>query len=473
MSIRRQILLGGAVLVTGKTVGKVCGFARNIIIARIISPEDFGIAATFGITFSLFEMISDTGADRLLVQARDGDSPRLQRTAQFLLLIRGLILGAVMYALAWPISALFDIPQALWAFRWLALIPIVRGLGHLDMKRMHRDMRFAPFALTDAVSQVVVAAAAWPLAAWLNDYSVVLWLLIAQSLALTVGSHLIAKRRYGWAIDWMHLRSLLRFGWPLMVNGMVLFATIYASQAIVGVFYSMEDLGIYSVAVRLASLATVLVGVGGMLLLPILSRVQDSRERFLGFFGFSMQLHMLVGAVVSAPLILAGDLFVITLFGEKYAAAGNYVGWLAAGQALLLMRGSAISAAIALGDTKNLMISNTFRASGLVGALSVALLDGRLSWVAASALGGEIVGLVASLVLLRLKHAIPMTLCFTPAVVLGTTCIAAASLNLAGAQDFGWSLVAPVCMLLGAILVGSMVLISPGFRRRARNLVFG
>ena len=67
-------------------------FVRNIIVARLISPQDFGIAATFAITMSLLEMISDLAADRLIIQAKDGEDPQLQATAQLWQFTRGLML---------------------------------------------------------------------------------------------------------------------------------------------------------------------------------------------------------------------------------------------------------------------------------------------------------------------------------------------------------------------------------------------
>ena len=146
MTFQRRVFAGAAVLATGKVAGQGCVLIRNIIIARLIGPENFGIAATFAITVTLLEMASDVASDKLLIQAENGDDPRLQKTAQFLLAARGLFLAVVLCALVWPVSKLFEVSQARWAFWWLAVVPIIRGLVHLDVKRMHRDMRFGPFA---------------------------------------------------------------------------------------------------------------------------------------------------------------------------------------------------------------------------------------------------------------------------------------------------------------------------------------
>ena len=69
MSLRKRILAGFSILAGGQILAQSFALVRNVIIARLISPDDFGIAATFVITVSLFEMISNLAVDQLLVQA--------------------------------------------------------------------------------------------------------------------------------------------------------------------------------------------------------------------------------------------------------------------------------------------------------------------------------------------------------------------------------------------------------------------
>src|SRR5260370_14054025 len=78
VSARSSILRGGSLLAAGQVASQASSFIRNVIIARIISPADFGIAATFATTLSLMEMISYLAGEKLLVQSPDGDDPRLE-----------------------------------------------------------------------------------------------------------------------------------------------------------------------------------------------------------------------------------------------------------------------------------------------------------------------------------------------------------------------------------------------------------
>lgn len=373
-------------------------FARNIIVARLVSPEDFGIAATFAITVSLLEMISDLAADKLIIQAIDGDDEKLQATAQLWQVLRGACAGVIIAMLAWPISRLFDVPQARWAFVVLGLVPLMRGLVHLDIKRLQRDMRFGPQVAADVGSQLIAVLAAWPLAAWLRDYSAMLWLVVLQAGVLVVISHLVAKRRYSWAWDRASAARLVAFGWPLLINGVLLFGILEGDRLVVGSMYSMNDLGLYSVAAALTLAPSMLLGnLCGSLLLPILAQAQDDRAQLIRRYSLSMQLLAGISGMIASVFILVGRKALVLFFGVAYWDAAILVVALAIMQAVRLLRYGPTMAAMAQCDTQNSMIANSFRVIGLPFALLVASLQLPLQWVAIASAGGEILGLAYSI----------------------------------------------------------------------------
>src|SRR3990167_8974606 len=156
MTTRELFLKGGVKLGANQVIVQACSFVRSVILARLISPENFGIAATLAITISLFEMVSNLSAELLLVQAEDGNEPRFQKTAQLLRAGRGLINASFIFALAGPVSRLFGVPESRWAFQCMALAPAINGFAHLDMNRLQREMDFGPFVIIHIASSVLV-----------------------------------------------------------------------------------------------------------------------------------------------------------------------------------------------------------------------------------------------------------------------------------------------------------------------------
>jgi len=66
------------VILSGNAATSLLLLVRNLVIARLISVEDYGIAATFGIVMALIEMASYLGMQQQIVQSKDGEDPRFQ-----------------------------------------------------------------------------------------------------------------------------------------------------------------------------------------------------------------------------------------------------------------------------------------------------------------------------------------------------------------------------------------------------------
>lgn len=195
MTIKETAIKGTFFLGAGRMMDRVLQLLRNIIVARLVSPEDFGIAALFVMTISFLEMFSNLAVDTLLIQSPHGEKSRFQQTSQLMTAVRGLGIALMLLLFAGPVARLFDIPAATWAFRLLAVVPLIRGLAHQDMSRFQRQLNFKPVLVTDISSQLISASLAWPLAAWLGDYSAILYLILVQTLARTLISHIVAEDR--------------------------------------------------------------------------------------------------------------------------------------------------------------------------------------------------------------------------------------------------------------------------------------
>ena len=107
----RKYLKSSVGLVSTHGAVRVCAFARNLVIARLITPADFGVAATFTMRYSLLEMTSSMGVDKFLIQAEDGNEPRFQGCIHFIQACRGVWNAMWLLLLAGPISELFSVPE--------------------------------------------------------------------------------------------------------------------------------------------------------------------------------------------------------------------------------------------------------------------------------------------------------------------------------------------------------------------------
>lgn len=405
MSLFRKSIKGAVKLSVGQALNYGCSFLRLAILARLLSREDFGIAATFAITIATLEMVGNIAINRLIVQSENGDRPDFQATLQLVEVCRGLTNAALLFVLAWPASRFFGVPEARWAFHCLAIVPLVRGFMHLDIHRQEREMNFGPRIVVEVVPQVLVTLAAWPMAVWLQDYSVILWLLIARATIHVLSSHLIAKRPYRCKWEGAHRAEILKFGWPLMLNAILIYLVSQGDRVAIAGRYDMELLAIYTAAATLA-LAPVFI-VGSMIasvILPLLSRFQAEPARFRQVYGSCREVLTVVSGWTSGIMIILAGVLPVIVFGEKYASAGPIIVPLAIAAGLRMIRSGCSTAAMSLGDTKITLYANMVRSGGLALTVAVVVAGQPIVWAAWTVALAESVALVAANTSLWLRH---------------------------------------------------------------------
>jgi O-antigen/teichoic acid export membrane protein len=480
MSLRAAIFKGGSHLALGQILNSACSFVRNLIIARVISPSDFGIAATFAMTLSLMTMISNISTELLLVQSPDGDCPRLQGTAHLSRVGRGILNASVLLLIAAPMSRLFGVPQAKWAFECLAIYPLVAGFTHFDMFRVQREMKFLPSVWVTVGSNALATIVAIPLAFWLRDYSVMLWVLLLQSISSTIASHVVADRRYTWSWDKQYAKMIFTFGWPLLINGLLMYGIFEGDRLVIGsadrIFtrshFTLTDLGVYSVAFGLAMAPTMMASnVSNPLFLPILSRAQRDRVKFDEAYLFTSQIISLAAIGITIPLILTGGWAVKLLYGAKYAGAASFIGLLAAMWGIRMLRAAPTIAAISKGDTRNAMYSNVARSLALVGMLVVAAVGGGLAWIAACGVAGEILALAVTIWRLQLRHQVQAAICLRPFAPSAVGMAVACLLAVEGMSTAGPLLTIPTCAVIVSAAVAITVRLFPNLRHDFRSLM--
>lgn len=396
----------GFLLMAGNTGGALLSFARNVLIARLISVEDFGIAASFAILVALIEMASNVGLDRLLVQAREGDDRDFVAGLHGLQLARGVLTAPVLLALAYPYALFLGTPEITWAYQLMALVSLLRGALNFDMVRVQRHRRFRPIVIVECVSMAAGLAVVMPLLWLFGDWRAMLGSILLQQLVYVALSHLVAEWR--WQLRWRPqvLRRALRFGLPLLATNVLLFGTFQGDRLIIGNRLGMAELGIFSVAFMLTLIPTMILAKSlQSLILPQLSRLEDGPAFSLGARA-TLEAALCIGTGLALFFALFGPPILVLVFGAKYALGAELLIWLSIMQAVSLVKAGTAIVAIARAETTNPMVANLMRVAALPASFVALSLGGGLLAVAWIALGAELMGLAAAMVLLKRRTAL-------------------------------------------------------------------
>ena len=291
--LRSRALTGSAWTIGEYLFCNVLRLVTNMVMARLLFPEAFGVMVIAGALVQALEMFADVGVGLSIIQHKRGDEPAFLNTAWTIQVIRGLALCAAACALALPYAMLYDQPVLAWIVPACGLIFVINGLQSTNMATCGRSLnlkRVVALGVAEAIvkSSVMIV---WAIV------SPSVWALVAGSLityALSAAaSHVMLpgiRNRFAWDSD--AVSQMIRFGkW------------VFLSTALTYLAVSSDRL----VIAKLVPLAVVGVGnLAGHAVVHAALRRLDVRlwRQDLGFTG-ALALATVVGAVM--PAVFKGD----------------------------------------------------------------------------------------------------------------------------------------------------------------------
>jgi lipopolysaccharide exporter len=116
---------GAKIYLAGSVVGQACALLRYTLLARLLGPEQLGLVATLILASNFFELLSDTGSDRFLIQDAKGDQPEVQNLVQLVFFGRGAFMAVGLAICAMPIAMLYHQPSLFAGLALLGLSPVI------------------------------------------------------------------------------------------------------------------------------------------------------------------------------------------------------------------------------------------------------------------------------------------------------------------------------------------------------------
>jgi O-antigen/teichoic acid export membrane protein len=402
-SVRAAILkFGGRGLSVSisSSVNVALFFARNITIARIIGPSNFGVAVAIATIAALIDTVSDMGWDKFLIQSDQNVHGRAEAQGAVHLLRVGMgvvmAVGVILFA---PILAnLLQAPKAAHAISALAVTIMLKSFTHIDYKHRQRDLDFTGEAIVETSRSGVDLIAGVTAALILHNYWAMTASITAGAMASCITSHLIARQAY--RPNWSAVTgpAVLRFGAPLMINNVFVYAANQGDRLLVGLTFGPHQLALYAAAVTLvAGPQAVISRALVMVSLPLLSKSRGQREVYQGQFTITGAGAVASCALVSLPIILFGPEVVHIAFGRNYHAGAVLTGLLAVALTINILRTWAMTSLMANGKTAFIPMSNVIRMLGFGAAIVIANTGGTVEGIALCLAAGEAIGLIGAL----------------------------------------------------------------------------
>jgi len=395
----RTVLL----ILSGSAGASLLTLARNLIIARAIGAEAFGVAATFALVMTMIEMTSTLGLQQQIVQSSKGDDPHFQAALQGFQVMRGIIAAVAMFAVARPLAQFLGIPEVAWGYQLMALMPILTALVHFDIYRLNRRMVYGPGVIAVIAPAFLSLLLVWPLMVLFGDWRVMMYAILAQGALMAAVSHLMAEQPYRLSFDRAIMGEGLRFGWPILLNGILMFLVFNGERLLVGREVGMAMLGLFSIGVTLTQTPTLIAGATTQrFFLPQLSALKPNerhsdKDRFDHLSRAAIQVDLMVGALLVLGAIALAAPLIRILLGPEYMSVVPLIVPLTIVQAIRIAKMGGSTATLSCGYTGTMLPAHIIRVLFLPVAWIVLSNGGSVMtiiWIAAAA---ELIGLVSAM----------------------------------------------------------------------------
>ena len=300
-------------------------FLIGIILARLLTPREFGLVGMVTIFVALSQSFIDSGFTQALIRKKDCTQTDYS-TVFFFNIASGIFFYLVLFLLAKPISQFFNEIQLKLIVQVLGLNVIINSLAIVQRARLTKDINFKLQARISIISTMFSGG----IAIWMAYSGYGVWSLVIKSvMAFAFTSFLLwlwNKWKPSLIFSKESFRGMFSFGSKLLLSGLIdtTYRNIYL--VIIGKFFSAIDLGYYTRAEQFANLPSQnILSVIQRVSYPVLSSIQFDKKRLKAAYQTLIKSTMLITFVLMFGMAAIAEPLVRVLIGEKWLPSVVYL----------------------------------------------------------------------------------------------------------------------------------------------------
>lgn len=313
----------GKWMVIGYIVQKIIGLLSFLVLARLLTPADFGIMAIVLIAPKFLLLVTETGFGSAAIQ-RKGDIKHYLNPIWTLGILKALFIALILFVAGSSIARFFHAESAQLAIQLGGLLILISQLHNAGEIYFFKDLDFKKIFIRNTTRDATYVLVSLLTLLYTHSY----WALVAGTFAsYTVEAfitYVLHPYRPSFSLKWRTLRDLIGYGKWIAVQGWI--SQIYGliENTVVGRITGVTNMGLYSKA---KSLASVVPGFLGSIITPIsfpaYAKIKNSQEKIKE--GFSKSLHLVFFFLVPVIILMiaGGGKIILILLGEQWLPMTN------------------------------------------------------------------------------------------------------------------------------------------------------
>ena len=293
-------------------------FVVSIVLARLLSPEEYGLIGILTIFIAIFNAIVDSGFTNALIRKQDATDTDYS-TVFYTNLVLSVVLAAVLFFCAKPISVFFERPELVSLTQVMSSVVIINALSIVQRVRTTKAIDFKTQTKITFISSIGSGVIGIVMA--YMGYGV--WALVGQQISNQLLTTLFFWFYNKWmpklVFSWSSFKEMWEFGSKLLASGLIDTAWKEVYQVVIGKCYSPATLGLYTRAKQFADLCSSnLTSVVQRVSYPVLSSIQDDRARLKGAYQMVIKTTMLPTFVLMLGMASCAESMINVLIGEQW-----------------------------------------------------------------------------------------------------------------------------------------------------------
>ena len=321
MDLKHQTIRGGFAKVCAQAASFLLRIGSLMVLARLLNPIDFGLVGMVTAVIGVLNLFRDFGLSTASVQRQSITEEQLS-TLFWINILVGTILTLLSVGVAPYVARFYHEPRLFWVTVVLALGFLVNAAGVQHGALLQREMRFTALSVIDILSLVISTVVGITMAHRGAGYWALVGMTLVGPLVTVIALWVCTAWIPGKPRQRVGIRSLMRFGGTITLNGLVVYFAYNLEKVLLGRFWGADVVGIYGRAYQISNIPTdnLNSSVGGVAF-SALSRVQDDPHRLRSYF---MKGYSLVVAL-TLPITILSALFAVdaisVLLGPKWKEA--------------------------------------------------------------------------------------------------------------------------------------------------------
>jgi O-antigen/teichoic acid export membrane protein len=301
---------------------------KMAVLARVLSPEIFGLFSLVTIALGLTEATTQTGVNLTIIRSKQSVDYFLD-SAWVIAIIRGMVIGSLMIVLAFFLSSFFNEPDLLILISLTALVPVIKGFINPYIISMQKNLNF----LHDALYRFtyIMAEASFAITVGYitkSIFALVGALIFAASVEVLI-SFVFFKKKPQFVYRQSRGKEILDGAKWLSFSALFDYLNENLDNFIIGKMTNLHSLGLYHYGYSLSHKVNHDFSKSAAHgTLPIYSRLQNSNKRLIKAFYKATGSTMLLVIGLSLPFLLFPNFVINLLFGSQWLEVTEFLHWL-------------------------------------------------------------------------------------------------------------------------------------------------